>query len=91
MAASFNTRLFCADSRAHLTLLGRLMRLKTRNTDSLNFRIADLLPRKGTSCWLRRFSPLSLADEGVLEHGPADREQPGDLDFGLRMPIRLRD
>ncbi len=72
--------------RARLTLLGVLMRLKSRNTDALISGIADVLRTNGIELLdsTAFLAPL-LAGEGVLTSRAPTDEQRADLDFGLRI------
>jgi hypothetical protein len=77
-----HTKLF-ADIVPDLTLLGVLMRLKSKNTDALISGIADLLSEKGielidSTAFLQ---PL-LAGEGVLTARSPSDEEASDLAFG---------
>jgi DUF1009 family protein len=77
-----HTKLF-ADIVPDLTLLGVLMRLKSKNTDALISGIADLLSEKGielidSTAFLQ---PL-LAGEGVLTARNPSDEEASDLAFG---------
>jgi len=80
-----HTKLF-ADIVPDLTLLGVLMRLKTRNTDALISGIADLLRANGIELLdsTAFLAPL-LAGGGVLSRAEPTAEQHADLDFGLRI------
>jgi DUF1009 family protein len=80
-----HTKLF-ADIVPDLTLLGVLMRLKSRNTDALISGIADLLRTNGIELLdsTAFLAPL-LAQEGVLTTCVPTDEQRADLDFGLRV------
>jgi DUF1009 family protein len=80
-----HTKLF-ADIVPDLTLMGVLMRLKSRNTDALISGIADLLRTKGIELLdsTAFLAPL-LAGEGVLTACAPDAGQRADLDFGLRI------
>ncbi len=84
-----HTKLF-ADIVPDLTLVGVLMRLKTRNTDAIISGVADELRRHGielldSTAFLR---PL-MAGEGVLTARPPTEEQRADLAFGARMADAL--
>src|SRR5882672_8796443 len=80
-----HTKLF-ADIVPDLTLLGVLMRAKSRNTDALISGIAEAMSAKGIELLdSTRFLQPLLAGSGVLtSRGPTD-EQRADLDFGLRI------
>ena len=80
-----HTKLF-ADIVPDLTLLGVLMRLKSRNTDALISGIADLLRANGIELLdsTAFLAPL-LAGEGVLTTCAPTDEQRADLDVGLRI------
>jgi DUF1009 family protein len=77
-----HTKLF-SDIVPDLTLLGVLMRLKSRNTDALIAGVADVLRANGIALLdsTALLQPL-LAAEGVLtRRGPSDQER-ADLTFG---------
>jgi hypothetical protein len=80
-----HTKLF-ADIIPDMTLLGVLMRLKSRNTDALIAGIADVLRTHGIELLdsTAFLAPL-LAGEGVLTARAPDDEQRADLEFGRRM------
>ena len=80
-----HTKLF-ADIVPDLTLLGVLMRLKSRNTDALISGIADVLRTNGIELLdsTAFLAPL-LAGEGVLTGRAPTGEQRADLDFGLNI------
>src|SRR4029077_5521969 len=80
-----HTKLF-ADIIPDMTLLGVLMRLKSRNTDALIAGIADVLRSHGIELLdsTAFLAPL-LAGEGVLTSCAPTDEQRADLDFGLRI------
>jgi len=80
-----HTKLF-ADIIPDMTLLGMLMRLKSRNTDALIAGIADVLHRNGIELQNSTafLAPL-LAGEGVLTSRAPSVEQRADLDFGLHI------
>jgi DUF1009 family protein len=80
-----HTKLF-ADIIPDMTLLGVLMRLKSRNTDALIAGIADVLRSNGIELQNSTafLAPL-LAGEGVLTSRAPNVEQRADLDFGLRI------
>ena len=80
-----HTKLF-ADIVPDMTLLGVLMRLKAKNTDSLISVIADALRDQGidlidSTAFL---APL-LAREGTLTRRAPSDEQCSDLEFGCRV------
>jgi len=77
-----HTRLF-ADIVPDLTLLGVLMRLKTKNTDALISGIADVLKKEGIELVdsTSLLAPL-LAREGVLTRRQPDDEERADLEVG---------
>jgi DUF1009 family protein len=80
-----HTKLF-ADIVPDMTLLGVLMRLKAKNTDSLISGIADALRDHGidlidSTAFL---APL-LAREGTLTRRTPSDEQRSDLEFGCRV------
>jgi DUF1009 family protein len=80
-----HTKLF-ADIVPDMTLLGVLMRLKTRNTDALIAGVADVLRENGIELLdsTAFLAPL-LAREGVLtRRQPTDHER-ADLEFGYRI------
>jgi DUF1009 family protein len=84
-----HTKLF-ADIVPDLTLLGVLMRLKSRNTDALIAGIADALRDHGIELLdsTAFLAPL-MAREGVLtRRSPTDDER-ADLEFGARMADAL--
>ena len=81
-----HTKLFSVMASADATLLGVLMRLKSRNTDGLIGGIADALRDQGIELLNSTafLAPL-LAREGVLtRRRPTDEEQ-ADLAFGYRV------
>jgi UDP-2,3-diacylglucosamine hydrolase len=80
-----HTRLF-SDIVPDLTLLGVLMRLKTRNTDALIAGIADVLRDRGIALQdsTAFLAPL-LARAGVLTKRPPTAEEAADLEFGYRV------
>ena len=81
-----HTKLFGVMASADATLLGVLMRLKTKNTDGLIGGIADLLRDKGIELLdsTAFLAPL-LAREGVLTRRAPDADEQTDLMFGYRM------
>src|SRR3977135_4234449 len=80
-----HTKLF-ADIVPDMTLLGVLMRLKSRNTDALISGIADVLRTNGIELLdsTAFLAPL-LAGAGVLTVCAPTDDQRADLDFGLRI------
>ena len=81
-----HTKLFSVMASADATLLGVLMRLKSRNTDGIIGGIAEVLRDKGIELLNSTafIAPL-LAREGVLtRRRPTDEEQ-ADLAFGYRV------
>jgi DUF1009 family protein len=80
-----HTKLF-SDIVPDLTLLGVLMRLRSRNTDALISGVADVLRDRGiTLIDSTTFLQPLLARAGVLTaRGPDEREQ-ADLAFGYRI------
>jgi DUF1009 family protein len=81
-----HAKLFAVMASADATLLGVLMRLKTKNTDGLIGGIADAMRDKGIELLdsTAFLTPL-LAQEGVLtRRAPAEDEQT-DLAFGYRI------
>src|SRR4029077_12404673 len=80
-----HTKLF-ADIVPDLTLLGVLMKLKSKNTDALIAGIADAMGAKGIELLdsTRFLAPL-LAGPGVLTSRAPPDEQQTDLEFGLRI------
>jgi len=81
-----HTKLFSVMANADATLLGVLMRLKTRNTDGLIGGIADALRDKGIALLNSTafLAPL-LAGEGVLTRRAPDDDERADLTFGYRI------
>src|SRR5262249_25167574 len=80
-----HTKLF-ADIVPDMTLLGVLMRLKSRNTDALISGVADVLRDNGielidSTAFL---APL-MARAGVLTERPPTDDQRADLDVGYRV------
>jgi UDP-2,3-diacylglucosamine hydrolase len=80
-----HTKLF-ADIVPDLTLMGILMRLKTRNTDALISGVADVLDDHGiklidSTAFL---APL-MARPGVLTRATPTDDQRADLEFGYRV------
>jgi len=80
-----HTKLF-ADIVPDMTLLGILMRLKSRNTDAIISGVADELRRHGIELLdsTSFLTPL-MAHEGVLTAREPSDEQRADLEFGARM------
>ena len=81
-----HTKLFGVMASADATLLGVLMRLKTKNTDGLIGGIADALRDKGielidSTAFL---APL-LAREGLLTRRALHEDEQADLAFGYRI------
>jgi DUF1009 family protein len=75
-----------ADIVPDLTLVGVLMRLKTRNTDALISGIADVLRDNGiTLVDSTAFLTPLLAGDGVLTRRAPTDEQRADLAFGYRV------
>jgi DUF1009 family protein len=69
-----------------MTLLGVLMRLKSRNTDALISAIADVLKDRGiTLLDSTAFLEPLLAGEGVLSQRAPDDGERADLEFGYRI------
>ena len=81
-----HTKLFAVMASADSTLLGVLMRLKTKNTDGLIGGIADALRDKGIELLNSTafLGPL-LAREGVLTRRAPIEEEQADLAFGYRI------
>ena len=80
-----HTKLF-ADIVPDMTLMGVLMRLKTRNTDSLISGVADVLGDHGiklidSTAFL---APL-MARPGILTRATPTGDQGADLEFGYRV------
>ncbi len=84
-----HTKLF-ADIVPDLTLLGVLMRLKTRNTDALIAGIADVLRTHGIELIesTALLTPL-LARPGVLTRRAPTDEESADLEFGRRVADQI--
>jgi DUF1009 family protein len=80
-----HTKLF-ADIVPDLTLVGVLMRLKSKSTDALISGIADVLRTHGIELLdsTAFLAPL-LAREGVLTRRAPTEAQQADLEFGLRV------
>jgi UDP-2,3-diacylglucosamine hydrolase len=81
-----HTKLFDVMASADTTLLGVLMRLKTRNTDGLIGGIADAMRDKGIELQNSTafLAPL-LAKDGVLTRRGPDADEQADLQFGYRI------
>jgi DUF1009 family protein len=81
-----HAKLFTVMASADATLLGVLMRLKTKNTDGLIGGIADAMRDKGIEL-LNSTSFLAplLASAGVLTRRGPDAAEQADLAFGYRM------
>jgi UDP-2,3-diacylglucosamine hydrolase len=81
-----HTKLFAVMASADATLLGVLMRLKTRNTDGIIGAIADAMRDKGIELLNSTafLAPL-LAGEGVLTRRAPDPIEQADLAFGYRI------
>ena len=81
-----HTKLFDVMASADATLLGVLMRLKTKNTDGIIGGIADAMRDKGIELLNSTafLAPL-LAAEGVLTRRAPDAEEQADLAFGYRI------
>src|SRR5476651_800410 len=81
-----HTKLLDVMAKADMTLLGVLMRLKTKNTDGLIGGIADALRDQGIELLnsTALLEPL-LAREGVLTKRAPDEDEEKDLAFGYRI------
>ena len=81
-----HTKLFDVMASADTTLLGVLMRLKTKNTDGLIGGIANAMRDKGIELLNSTafLAPL-LAKDGVLTRRGPDAEERADLEFGYRI------
>ena len=81
-----HTKLFSVMASADATLLGVLMRLKSRNTDDIIGGIADVLRDQGIELLNSTafIAPL-LAKEGVLTRRAPTAEEQADLAFGYRI------
>jgi DUF1009 family protein len=81
-----HTKLFDVMASADTTLLGVLMRLKTKNTDGLIGGIANALRDKGIELLNSTafLAPL-LAKDGVLTRRGPDADEQTDLEFGYRI------
>ncbi len=81
-----HTKLFSVMASADATLLGVLMRLKSKSTDGLIGGIADALRDKGIELLdsTAFLAPL-LAREGVLTRRAPDAAEQADLVFGYRI------
>ena len=84
-----HTKLF-ADIVPDMTLLGVLMRLKSRNTDALIAGVADVLRENGIELLdsTAFLAPL-MAGAGVLTARPPSDEERADLDFGYNVADAL--
>lgn len=81
-----HTKLFAVMASADATLLGVLMRLKTRNTDGLIGGIADAMRDRGIELLnSTTFLEPLLAREGVLTRRAPDDDEQTDLAFGYRI------
>ena len=80
-----HTKLF-ADIVPDMTLLGLIMRLKTRNTDAIISGIADVLRDNGIELLnsTALLAPL-LARPGMLTQRRPDEDERADLEFGYRI------
>jgi DUF1009 family protein len=81
-----HTKLFDVMASADATLLGVLMRLKSRNTDGIIGGVADALRDKGIELMNSTafLAPL-LAKDGVLTRRAPDAGEQADLAFGYRI------
>lgn len=81
-----HTKLFAVMASADATLLGVLMRLKSRNTDGIIGGIADAMRDKGIELLNSTafIAPL-LAHQGVLTRRSPDEGEQADLAFGYRI------
>ncbi|MCU1386219.1 MAG: hypothetical protein JWL71_4916 [Acidobacteria bacterium] len=81
-----HAKLFAVMASADTTLLGVLMRLKTKNTDGLIGGIADAMRDKGIELLNSTafLAPL-LATAGVLTRRAPDADEQADLAFGYRI------
>jgi UDP-2,3-diacylglucosamine hydrolase len=81
-----HTKLFDVMASADTTLLGVLMRLKSRNTDGIIGGVADALRDKGIELLNSTafLAPL-LAKDGVLTRRAPDAGEQADLAFGYRI------
>ena len=81
-----HVKIFDVMKHADATLLGVLMRLKSKNTDGIIGAIADVLRDKGIELLNSTafLAPL-LAREGVLTRRPPDAEEQSDLAYGYRI------
>ena len=81
-----HTKLFAVMASADATLLGVLMRLKTRNTDGLIGGIAEAMRDKGIELQnSTAFLASLLAREGMLTRRAPDEDEQTDLTFGYRI------
>jgi len=81
-----HTKLFAVMASADATLLGVLMRMKSRSTDGIIGGIADAMRDKGIELLNSTafLAPL-LAQAGVLTRRPPDESEQADLAFGYRI------
>jgi DUF1009 family protein len=81
-----HTKLFAVMASADATLLGVLMRLKSKSTDGLIGGIADAMRDKGIELLNSTafLTPL-LAKPGVLTRRPPDQDEQADLALGYRV------
>jgi len=80
-----HTKLF-ADIVPDMTLMGVLMRLKTRNTDALISGVADVLGDHGiTLIDSTAFLAPLMARPGILTRATPTDDQRADLEFGYRV------
>src|SRR6201999_2747717 len=81
-----HTKLFNVMASADTTLLGVLMRLKTKNTDGLIGGITDVMRDKGIELLNSTafLTPL-LAKPGLLTRRAPSVEEQKDLDVGYRI------
>jgi DUF1009 family protein len=81
-----HTKLFDVMASADTTLLGVLMRLKSKNTDGIIGGIADAMRDKGIELLnSTAFLEPLLAKAGVLTRRTPDAEEQADLAFGYRI------
>jgi len=81
-----HTKLFAVMASADATLLGVLMRLKSKNTDGLIGGIADALRDQGIELLnSTAFLEPLLARDGVLTRRAPDEDERKDLAFGYRV------
>src|SRR3954469_3620370 len=81
-----HTKLFAVMASADATLLGVLMRMKSRSTDGIIGGIADAMRDKGIELLNSTafLAPL-LAQAGVLTRRPPDESEQADLAFAYRI------